>query len=170
MSLKNHLFSLALLSVAAFPVPASAAQLLFALDGDQTIRFTVDASPVPDSVEVDGFIVANLVVSIDGLDALRDVGFVRQLNGGGLIILGTTIDLTGPQLFSGTLAQPTLLAGNYQLAALRDPNVTYRLSVTPAGAVPEPGTWILLLTGFGLAAAGLRARRRQIASPIPAPT
>jgi hypothetical protein len=169
MSLKYLFFAFAFACLAAIPAKGSAAQLLFALEGEQTIRFTVDANPAVARVEVDGFVVSDVDVSINGLAELREVGFVRQLSGGGLIILGTPFDLSGPQLFSGSFAQPTLLTGAFELNALRDPNVTYRLSVTPVGAVPEPGTWILLVTGFGMAAAGLRVRRLRAARPAPAP-
>ena len=38
--------------------------------------------------------------------------------------------------------------------------------VTTAGAIPEPATWSLMIGGFGLAGAALRARRRRAAFSI----
>lgn len=46
------------------------------------------------------------------------------------------------------------------------PNASYSGVVTfapVAGAVPEPGTWALMLAGFGGAGAVLRRRRQQVA-------
>ena len=169
MLLRTLILSCILFAMGAASGEARAAQLLFALDGDQTIRFTIDTNPMPDRIVVDGFIITDTVVEIDGSNALREVGFVRALSGGGLVILDTPFNLAGPQLFSGSFAQPTLLAGNYRLTGFNDPTITYRLSVTDIGAVPEPETWLLLLTGFGLLAAGMRTRRFRATEPASTP-
>ena len=39
------------------------------------------------------------------------------------------------------------------------PKTWYDFSITRLGAIPEPGTWSLLITGFGLTGAALRRRR-----------
>jgi hypothetical protein len=38
----------------------------------------------------------------------------------------------------------------------------YSITVSRVGAIPEPGTWALLILGFGLSGAVLRANRRQL--------
>lgn len=38
---------------------------------------------------------------------------------------------------------------------------SYSFSVTSPNAVPEPGSWAMMLGGIGLVAAGIRSRRRQ---------
>ncbi len=40
-------------------------------------------------------------------------------------------------------------------------NITFG-SATPGGVVPEPGTWAMLIAGFGLV--GMAARRRRVAA------
>lgn len=41
-------------------------------------------------------------------------------------------------------------------------NVAARDAFAPTGAVPEPGTWALMILGFGAAGAALRNRRRAL--------
>ena len=48
--------------------------------------------------------------------------------------------------------------------ALPGPKTTPRDVITPVSAVPEPGTWAMMLLGFGLI--GWRARRRQPARKL----
>jgi hypothetical protein len=139
---------------------AGAAQLLYTLTGDTNVSFTLDAEPVPDAVYPDGFLIRNVDVTLNGIDQIRDVGFVRELSSGGFILLGTNLNLTGPQLFSGPFTSPTLLAGNFDLAGFNDPTRIYPLSVAlVTAAVPEPQTWLLMVLGFGLAGAALRTYR-----------
>lgn len=137
-----------------------AAQLLYRLTGDTDVTFTVDTQPVPDVVFPDGFLIRNVDVTLNGLLQSRDVGFVRDLSGGGLIVLGSDLNLAGPQLFTGPFASPTLLPGNFVLTGFNDPARTFSLSVSAVGtAVPEPRTWLLMLLGFGLVGGALRTRR-----------
>lgn len=54
------------------------------------------------------------------------------------------------------------LAGT-QLAATT-PQLVFGMAVAPGavqGAVPEPGTWMMMIAGFGIAGFSLRARRRR---------
>jgi hypothetical protein len=140
----------------------SAGQLLYTLNGDTNISFTVNTQPIPDAVFPDGFVIQNVGVILDGSGQVRDVGFVRNLIGGGLILMGTDLNFAGPQLFSGTLSSPTLLSGNFTLTGFNEPARTFSLSVAPAGAaVPEPQSWLMLLLGFGLIGGALRLSRRS---------
>ena len=138
------------------PVQARAASLLFELTGPQTASFTLPAAPLPDVVLSDGFTLTDVAVVVEGQDLVRDVSFANALNGGGLIISGTAIDLTGAQLFSGSFFAPTLLQGQFSLTGVNSPPL-YSLRVGPALApVPEPSTWLLLLLGFGAIGAAMR--------------
>lgn len=43
------------------------------------------------------------------------------------------------------------------------PNLVFGMAVSPGAAVPEPAAWALMIAGFGLAGAALRARKIKIA-------
>lgn len=164
MNIIKHLPLLVCAGVATIGgLPAQASQLVYQVTGvGTTIDFTIDEQPALKSVEVDGFIVGNVLVQRNGISQMHDIGFVRGLSEGGFIILGTDINLAGPQLFSGTFAAPTLLAGNFPLTGFNNRALLYSLQVRAAtAAVPEPATWLVLLTGFGLLGAALRGRPRM---------
>lgn len=150
----------ALLVVALLPAQARAAELLYELTGPQTATFTLPAAPSPDNVLSDGFRINGVAVLLDGSSITSNIGFANILNGGGLQIDGTAIDLTGSQLFSGTLSAPTLLQGQFALASINNPSASYTLIVRPAAAaVPEPSAWLLLMLGFGAVGAAMRRFR-----------
>jgi PEP-CTERM motif len=82
-------------------------------------------------------------------------------NGGGFASPQVDFDLYAPQMFSGTLASPTILPGVYTLVS---PSVINGASVvgaqvTIASAVPEPASVGLSL--FGLVGLGLLRRRTR---------
>lgn len=144
-------------------VPAHSAQLVYEITGvGTTLSFTVDEQPALKSVVVDGFIIGDVLVQLNGISQVRDVGFARELSFGGFLVLLTDINLAGPQLFTGTFAAPTLLAGNFALTGFVDRSLQYSLQVRPAAsAVPEPSTWLLLITGFGALGGAMRGRWRM---------
>lgn len=76
----------------------------------------------------------------------------------------------------GFLGGPTLSGSDWTLEYVdpfgdlqADSNQVYRMTLQqtvgdPAGAIPEPSAWALMIAGFGLAGGCLRARRRLVAA------
>ncbi|NVD45377.1 hypothetical protein [Qipengyuania atrilutea] len=144
-------------------VSANAASLLYELEGNNSISFVIDSDPENTELQPDGFVVPNVMVAIDGISALYDIGFVYSFADGGLIIEGTPFDLAGPQLYSGSETSPTLLAGSYDLVGFLDPGLVFSLTVTDldvVSAVPEPATWILFAGAFFLIGGAMRSAVR----------
>lgn len=91
---------------------------------------------------------------------------VRQANLGTDILpaIGASIPTNFPPIPGATTFTPPLGAGTYTLWLYDgDAGATYSFDAVVAsvtGAVPEPGTWMQMLVGFGLIGAALRVRRR----------
>lgn len=62
--------------------------------------------------------------------------------------------------FSGTATYGLLDFNETEAFAYIVDNFTLGSDQPPAGGVPEPGSWLLMTAGFGLAGASLRAHRR----------
>ena len=156
-----RLATFASMFVLLLPVPASAAQILYELVGDDELSFTLNSTPSPDALQPDGFVIRSVEMAFNGERLIGDIGFVESLQKGGMIIFGLDLNLTGPQLFSGTFDKPMLRTGSFDLAAFDDPDRRYTLSarLNSAPAVPEPPMWIMLLMGFASVGAALRNRR-----------
>lgn len=114
----------------------------------------------------------------------------------GLTVSGFNVAYNGPALFQYTKGSNLLIVGNNVglgsfTVSPATPGFGFAItnvSTTPTvssftysadghlwhasnislTAVPEPGTWALLIAGFGLAGAGLRLARRSRASALPA--
>ena len=144
---------------ATFPLAsaANAALYLFTLTGNNTASFTLNSSPVPDSTDSSSFLIQNVPGTLNGSPTtFANLDFVTSTFGGGFVAGGTSINLVGDQLFTGTVTNPTFKLGTFTLFdGAPFPN-QYSLSIS---AVPEPATWTLLLIGFG--AIGLAVRRRK---------
>lgn len=160
MFIFKYLAMLIIIGTAA--APARSAQLVYEIVGaGTTISFAVDEQPVPKSVLVDGFVVGDILVEVNGVSEVRDIGFARELSSGGFLVLLTDINLAGPQLFTGAFAAPTLLTGTFSLTGFFDRSLQYSLQVRPADTVvPEPSTWFLLIAGFVLLGFTMRGRPR----------
>lgn len=71
---------------------------------------------------------------------------------------------SGPTVAT-TTALPTLMAGDiYQLWYIADNGAPSVLKLDAPAGVPEPSTWAMLFTGFGVVGYALRGRRRLAAA------
>lgn len=156
---------MALLALVALSGPAVAGRVHYEITGDATASFTLSSDGPSWIVDGLGFGYYNVQGTFDGQyygDA--NVMFPLDSNGGG--IEAVTADWNteffsalAPQLFSGPMATPTLLTGEWDMTDYYLPERSYHLSAT---AVPEPVTWTFMLSGFGAIGAVMRRRRREI--------
>jgi hypothetical protein len=149
-----------------------------------SLTFTVDQNPAPLSSGADFFSVGwtNFSYTLGGSDtglasSVTEIDFSDTAQFGMFDVIFDNIDdslgFSGPQMFSGTTAAPTMLTGSFAddnsgtslidgvfLGAtnLQSNNgVSVNGNLNPAG-VPEPSTFVMLMGG-GLALAALRRRR-----------
>lgn len=156
--------------------PAFADTLDYVLTGPtDTITFSLSQTPtaLACGFSTSCFSVNPVTVTIDGSPVTAEVDFYLPANGGGLAINQGNTDLInqdGPgseQLFTGTLASPTLETfTNLQLTAglslSPQYNEAFVLNVTDVSGVtgvPEPSAVALLLTAMVFGLIGLRVRR-----------
>ena len=109
------------------------------------------AGPQPDIIaQVDGGTVLDtgFLPSTTGVTATTWLNFTKTVNSGASSTLTLSfIDTTDTHAFNDLAMDDISLTGP-----------------SPAGAVPEPGTWAMLLAGLGAAGAALRSRRRSAAA------
>lgn len=110
-----------------------------------------------------GFNQVSLTIStaIAGNNAATDVNFASVLFNG----VAFTLTPTGAAEF-GSLLNQTLVAGatnNLVVTGTTGGNGSFRgtLSFANVPAVPEPGTWALMLLGFGAVGFSMRRSRQQ---------
>jgi hypothetical protein len=72
-----------------------------------------------------------------------------------LYLLGTTLDS-----FQGLAATPTSLTLSFNSTGGSPYGASATLAVPPAGSVPEPISWAMMVGGFGLVGAAMRTNRR----------
>ena len=147
--------------------PANAALLLFELTGSRSATFTLDSNPTPTRSSTSALIgdqtfFDNVAGTFGGVDGLANINFGNGLAAALNISnanLGFTQFVGGP-LFTGTAANPIFSEGTFNLRSIVSGSSTLRISQV-AAAVPEPGTWAMMLLGFG--AVGYSMRRRKVA-------
>ena len=147
--------------------PASAQALLFELSGSRTATFTLDDS-IPDSFSssfVGDQIFFNMVAgSFGGTAGTADISFgtnlIADLNIQSSNLGFTQLTLPG-DLFTGPASNPTFNTGTFNLSGgfLAGP-ATLTITQAAVGGVPEPGTWAMMLLGFGGMGVAMRRRRR----------
>lgn len=138
---------------------ASAALYVFNITGPQSIIFSLNSSPTPSVVSPGAFFRMDGVTgTVNGVSSTFNLGFGSSSysNNFGFLnpTVGTGFLTTGLQLYTGTEAAPTFKLGTFQSRE------GYSFSIT--SAVPEPGTWVMMLFGIGAIGAAMRYRRRNV--------
>lgn len=156
------------LSTAFAAAPAYAQALNFTLTGSRTATFTLDDS-IPDSTNSNAFATQIFFNNVSGTfggtsQTASSISFGTGL-GSRFEIVGTSLGFSqfgvvgGGTLFTGSLSNPTFNLGTFNLGGGFSPTGTLTISRATVAAVPEPGTWAMMLVGFGAIGASMRRRR-----------
>ena len=144
---------------------AKADTLEFNITGaSNTYSFFLDSTPlVGASLKGFSFTVDNIDITVDDLFGVTsDITFFNSARGGGLSLLsipGGSVDLTGPQLYTGSESVPLFAPGGPFPLSSRA-GEPFDLTITDV-STPEPGTLTLLATG-ALATLGFVRRKRTV--------
>jgi hypothetical protein len=138
--------------------PAAAGVTYFTVTGDADVSFSLDDSAAPSSFDADSFSYSGPVLFNGSPDFFSFTFYDTAFSGG--IQIGP-LGVLGPQLYSGTTADPTFLLGTYALGGYTQEE-SYMLTISDtAPGVPEPATWAMMLIGFGAIGFGMRAQRAR---------
>jgi hypothetical protein len=145
--------------------PASATVLSFTISGDYSAAFQIDTSAAPDYSDPDYGVGYASVPGFSGtLSGTANIQFFPTAMSGGILIadpdsIDWLLEATGPQLYNGPETAPVFHTGTFALTGLSTPG-SFSLTIAPvSAAVPEPASWALMISGFGLAGAALRRRQ-----------
>jgi hypothetical protein len=163
------LFAVALSTTFA-AAPASAQLLTFNLTGSRTATFTLIGS-APNSFTSNALtgnqiFFNNVAGTFGGTAGTANISFgtnlIADLNIQSASLGFTQLSAPG-DLFSGPASSPTFNLGTFTLSGgFTAGPATLTISQAAVAAVPEPGTWALMLIGFG--AIGVSMRRRRVAA------
>ena len=169
--MKKFLLAAASCAALATAAPAAAATVLFnfvGTDPADSFSFSIDDSPVPDATFPGSFEFDSFDITTSTGDDIGTLVFFDLLNGGGLDFLtgiGGGFSFGGPQLYTGGEANPVFQPGTFILSSNGlgvgpggTPAGTLTISSVATGAVPEPGTWMLMILGFGAMGAAMRRK------------
>ena len=160
------------LSSAFAAMPAHAQAVTFTLTGSRNATFTLDDS-IPDSFSssslVGNQIFFNAVAgNFGGTAGIADISFGTNLVAD-LNILSSNLGQTqlsvlgGGDLFTGSASNPVFTTGTFSLSGgFTAGAATLTITRAAVAAVPEPGTWAMMLVGFGAMGVSLRRRRKPV--------
>lgn len=112
------------------------------------------------------------ITTLSGIETIQNVAFMTQkdkfdvigsilLNANELIDKITIYGLEGPLIVNNKVV--TGKYANYNFASIKQISFAPRAYIPPpVAAVPEPGTWALMLVGFGLLGGALRRRKQNV--------
>lgn len=107
----------------------------------------------------------NISLQSVGTDTTTGIGYTPFTSTNGVVTLGTR-GVLGTYLSSTTLSGTTSLLAGQSFGVIIDRNGSYYGDSTALNfsilAVPEPASWAMMLTGFGMVGFGLRSRKRQV--------
>ena len=161
----------AALSGAFMSAPASAQALNFVLTGARTATFSL-ASSTPNSststLSGDQIFFNSIFGTFGGTAGNADISFGTNLVSALQIqspTLGFT-QLTGPALFGGSPANPIFNIGTFNLSGgfLSGASTLTISRAAVVSGVPEPGTWAMMLLGFGAIGFSVSRRRSTVAA------
>ena len=156
------------LSSAFAAVPAYAQAVTFTLTGSRNATFTLDDS-IPDS-STSSALVGNQIFfnavagTFGGTAGIADISFgtnlIADLNIQSASLGFTQLSAAG-DLFTGPASNPIFNTGTFSLSGgfLAGP-ATLTITRAAVAAVPEPGTWAMMLIGFGAMGVSMQRRRR----------
>ena len=152
----------------ALSSPANATLLLFNFFGPSgTALFQLDSNPTPDFsstfIGSDQFGFNNVSGTFGGQPGTASTISFGTGIFSSLSITAPNLGFTqfsSPTLFSGTRTAPVFSTGSFTLVNPFFGNGTLNISQA-SGSVPEPGTWLMMIVGFGFLGGTLRYRRRS---------
>ncbi|WEK43804.1 MAG: PEPxxWA-CTERM sorting domain-containing protein [Candidatus Sphingomonas colombiensis] len=153
--------------------PCAAQTATFVLTGSHTANFILplsptDIDPAGHNAGLDDPTIFALTSSatVDGTMSPILFHFYTAEGGGGMDIIGLGLNFfrfspAGDSVFKGTIYSPTFLPGEYDFTDFEVPGLAYHLSINAnaLAGIPEPGSWAMMLAGFG--GIGFAMRRRQ---------
>ena len=163
------------LSTAFAAVPASAQLLTFNLTGSRTATFTIDSS-APNSFNTSALIgnqifFNNVAGTFGGSAGTANISFgtnlIADLNIQSSNLGFTQLSVPG-DLFTGSASSPIFNIGTFNLSGgFTAGPATLTISRAAVAAVPEPGTWAMMLLGFGAIGVVVRRRRQHATASKP---
>ena len=157
------------LSTAFSASSANAQAVTFNLTGSRTATFTLNSS-VPNSFTSsalvgDQIFFNNVAGTFGGTAGIANISFGTNLVAD-LNIQSANLNFTqlsGPgDLFTGPASNPTFNTGTFNLSGgFTAGPATLTITRAAVTAVPEPGTWALMLVGFGGLGVAMRRRRES---------